>query len=141
MLFKKILISFHCEIYVHTTIKRFVVSAIKSFFVSFNLVDTILMIKNRSFFVSVVPSRHPKSFFKNKKIRAQIGPCSPTPVEVDTVRRCCWISSGLHRAVGAPRPPHSWSSVASSVMRAAGAPRRLDHRVLLAAAEHHLCLA
>jgi hypothetical protein len=45
MLFKKILISFHCEIDVHTTIKRFVVSAIKSFFISFNLIDTILMIK------------------------------------------------------------------------------------------------
>jgi hypothetical protein len=64
MLFKKILISFHCEIDVHTTIKRFVVSAIKSFFISFNLIDTILMIKNRSFFVSVIPSRHSKSFFQ-----------------------------------------------------------------------------
>jgi hypothetical protein len=79
MLFKKILISFHCEIYVHTTIKRFVVSAIKSFFVSFKLVDTILMIKNRSFFISVVPSRHPKSFFKNKKSEPRSGPAHRRP--------------------------------------------------------------
>jgi hypothetical protein len=39
---------------------------------------------------------------------AQIGPCSPTPVEVDVVGRCCRISSGRH--MGLLGPPSSSGS-------------------------------
>jgi hypothetical protein len=47
--------------------KRFVVSAVKSFFVLVSPADTILRIQKIDFFVSAVPNRYPKSVFKNKK--------------------------------------------------------------------------
>jgi hypothetical protein len=88
------------------------------------------------FFVSAVPSRYPKSVFKNKKkIGAQIWarwpqirPCSPTPIEVDAV-------------AGSPRASvEQWESLDRHAVGAVG-PHRLDRRVLLATAEHHLRLA
>jgi hypothetical protein len=65
----------------------------------------------------------------------------------DIVSRMLATSSGLRRAVGESRPSRSWSSGASLVMGAVGAPRlplavgphRLNCLVLLATAEHHLC--
>jgi hypothetical protein len=127
--------------------KCFVVSAIKLFFVSVSPADTILRIqKIDHFFVSAVPSRHPKSVFKNKKNRS---PDRALLADARRGRRYCRISSGLRQAGRESRPSRSWSSGASSATGAVGAPRlpravgphRLDRHVLLAAAEHHICLA
>jgi hypothetical protein len=73
-------------------------------------------------------------FSKIKKIGVQIwarwpqiGPCLPTPVEVDAVVR-------------SPRASvEQWESLDRRAVGAVG-PHRLDRRVLLAAAEHHLRL-
>jgi hypothetical protein len=100
-----------------------------------------------------VPSRYPKSVFKNKKNRSlDLGTLAPDRAllaDAHRGRRYYRISSGLRRAVGESRPSRSWSSGASSAMGAVGAPRlpravgphHLDRRVLLTAAEHHLRLA
>jgi hypothetical protein len=98
--------------------KRFVVSAVKSFFVSVSPANTILRIQKIDYFsYRLFPADTQNWFSKIKKIRAQIwarwaqiGPCSPTLVEVDTVVGSPQASveqweSLDRRAVGAVGPP------------------------------------
>jgi hypothetical protein len=134
--------------------KRFVVSAVKLFFVSVSSADTILRIQKIDYFsYRLFPADTQNWFSKKKKNRSPdlgtLGPDRALLVDARRGRRCCRISSGLRRAVGESRPSRSWSSGASLATGAVGAPRlpravgphRLDRRVLLAAAEHHLRLA
>jgi hypothetical protein len=116
--------------------KRFVVSAVKSFFVSVSPADTILRIQKIDYFsYRLFPADTQNRFSKIKKIGvqiwtrwAQIRPCSPTPVEVDAAAGSPWASV------------EQWESLVRHAVRAVG-PHRLDRRILLAAAEHHLRLA
>jgi hypothetical protein len=98
--------------------KHFVVSAVKSFFILVSPADTILRIQKINYFLyRLFPADIQNRFLKIKKIRAQIwarwaqiGPCSPTPIEVDTVAGSPRASveqweSLDHRAVGAVGPP------------------------------------
>jgi hypothetical protein len=101
--------------------KRFIVSAVKSFFISVSLADTILRIQKIDYFLyRLFPADIQNRFSKIKKIGAQIwalwaqiGPCSPTPVEVDVIagspRAFVEQWESLDRlAVGAVRPPQRW---------------------------------
>jgi hypothetical protein len=104
--------------------KRFVVSAIKSFFVSVSPADTILRIQQIDYFsYRLFPADTQNRFSKIKKIRAQIwarwpqiGLCSPTPVEADVVAGSPQASveqgESLDRrtvgAVGPPRRREQW---------------------------------
>jgi hypothetical protein len=134
--------------------KRFVVSAVKSFFVLVSPADTILSIQKIDYFsYRLFPTDTQNRFLKIKKNQSpDLGTLAPDRallIDARRGRRCCRISSGLCRAVGESRPSRSWSSGASSAMGAVGVPRlpravgphRLDRRILLAASEHHLCLA
>jgi hypothetical protein len=120
----------------HTLLqKRFIVSAVKSFFVLVSPADTILRIQKIDYFSYRLFPADTQNRFSKKKIGAQIwarwpqiGPCSPTPVEVDVV-------------AGSPRASiEQWESLDRRAVGAVG-PHRLDRRVLLVAAEHHLRLA
>jgi hypothetical protein len=131
--------------------KRFVVSTVKSFFVSVNSVDTILRIQKIDYFLYRLFSVDTQNrFSKIKKIGAQIwarwaqiGPCTPTSVEVDVV------VGSPQASVGESRPSRSWSSGASSATgssesastaSSSGASSPRPSRTP-SAAEHHLHLA
>jgi hypothetical protein len=94
--------------------KCFVVSAVKSFLVSVSPADTILRIQKIDYFsYRLFPADTQNRFSKIKKIGAQIGPCSPTSVEVDAVAGSPRASveqwESLDRlAVGAVGPPWRW---------------------------------
>jgi hypothetical protein len=94
------------------------VSVDNPFLVSVVLADTIYMIrKMNDFWYRLFPADTQNRFSKIKKIGAQIwarwpqiGPCSPTAVEVDAVAGSPWASveqceSLDRRAVGAVGPP------------------------------------
>jgi hypothetical protein len=134
--------------------KRFVVSAVKSFFISVSSADTILRIQKLYYFsYRLFPADTQNRFSKIKKNRSPdldtLAPDRALLVDARRGRRCYRISSCLRRAVGESRLSRSWSSGASSTTGIVGAPRlpravgphRLDRRILLAAAEHHLRLA
>jgi hypothetical protein len=102
--------------------KRFVISAVKSFFVSVSPADTILRIQKIDYFsYRLFPADTQNRFSKIKKIGvqiwtrwAQIRPCSPTPVEVDA-------------AAGSPRASvEQWESLDRHAVRAVGPPRRRE---------------
>jgi hypothetical protein len=123
----------------------FLVSVDNPFLVSAILTDTIYTIrKMNDFWYRLFPADTQNRFSKKKNW----SPDRALLTDAHRGRRCCRISSGLRRAVGESQPSRSWSSGASSAMGAVGAPRlpravgphRLDRRVLLATAEHHLCL-
>jgi hypothetical protein len=102
--------------------KRFVVSAVKSFFISVSPADTILRIQKIDYFsYRLFPADTQNRFSKIKKIGAQIwarwaqiGPCSPTPVEVDVV-------------AGSPRASvEQWESLNRRAVETMGPPRRRE---------------
>jgi hypothetical protein len=101
--------------------KRFIVSAVKLFFISISPVDTILRIQKIDYFSYRLFSATQNRFLKIKKIRAQIwarwpqiGSCSPTPVEVDAV-------------AGSPRASvKQWESLDRRAVGAVGSPRRRE---------------
>jgi hypothetical protein len=124
--------------------KRFVVLTVKSFFVSVNPADTILRIQKIDYFLyRLFPADIQNRFSKIKKIRAQIwarwaqiGPCTPTSVEVDAVAGSPQASvkqweSLDRRAVGAVGPPRRRGAVRAPRLPRAVGPHRLDRRVLL----------
>jgi hypothetical protein len=130
--------------------KYFIVSAVKSFFISVSPVDTILKIQKIDYFLyRLFPADTQNRFSKKKSELGTLAPDRALLADARRGRRCCRISSGLRRAVGESRPSCSWSSEASSTTGAVGAPRlpravgphRLDRRILLGAVEHHLRLA
>jgi hypothetical protein len=101
--------------------KRFVVSAVKSFFVSVSPADTILRIQKIDYFSYRLFSDTQNRFSKIKKIGAQIWarwpqiePCSPMPVEVDVV-------------AGSPRASvEQWESLNRRAVGAVGPPQRRE---------------
>jgi hypothetical protein len=102
--------------------KRFIVLAVKSFFVSVSPADTILRIQKIDYFsYRLFPADTQNRFSKIKKIGAQIwarwpqiGPCSPTPVEVDDI-------------AGSPQASvEQWESLDRRTVGAVGPPRRRE---------------
>jgi hypothetical protein len=134
--------------------KRFVVSTVKSFFVSVNPADTILRIQKIDYFLyRLFPVDTQNRFSKIKKNQSSdlgtLGPDWALHADVRRGRRCCRISSGLRQAMGESRPSRSWSSGASSATgssesastaSSSGASSSRSSRTP-SAAEHHLHLA
>jgi hypothetical protein len=89
-------------------------------------------IKNRSFFILVVPSQHPKSFFKNKKNQSpDVGMLGPDRALLTDARRGRRGQTLLPDLLGPPRGPprasvEQWERLDRRVVGAVGPPRRRE---------------